>query len=138
MLMGEYLHSVDDKGRVIMPSKFRDVLEKCIVTKGLDNCLFVYSAEEWKNLEAGIRGLPLSKARDLQRFFFAGASEASVDKQGRILIPGNLREYAMLKRDVAIIGASVRAEIWDVERWKKSNEGLTGDAIALAMDELGF
>lgn len=139
MLIGEYQHSLDQKGRVNFPAKLREDLgESFIVTKGLDNCLFVYSVDEWKNLENRIRELPLSKARTLQRFLFAGAVEVSADKQGRIVIPANLREYASLTKDVMIIGASVRAEIWDAEKWNQSCMDLTSDMIAQAMEDLGF
>lgn len=139
MLIGEYQHSLDPKGRVNFPAKLREGLgAKFIITKGLDNCLFVYSEEEWKVLEDKIRALPVSKARGLQRFLFAGAVDVEPDKQGRVLIPANLREYAGLTKDVMVIGASVRAEIWDKDRWNQSCDDLTADMIAESMDELGF
>src|SRR5690554_3808910 len=113
MLIGEFQHNIDPKGRISIPSRFRvDLGERFIVTKGLDNCLFVYSLDEWGRLEEKIKALPLARSRDLQRFFFSGACEVETDKQGRILIPNNLRTYAGLERDAMIIGASVRAEIW--------------------------
>lgn len=139
MLIGEYQHSLDAKGRVNFPSRLREDLgTRFYITKGLDNCLFVYSAEEWKVLESKIRELPMSKARTLQRFLFAGAVEVEPDKQGRVLIPANLREHAGLSKDVMIIGVSNRAEIWDSERYFASCEELTADMVAEAMDELGF
>lgn len=139
MLIGEYQHSLDPKGRVNFPVKLREGLgAQFILTKGLDNCLFVYSAEEWAALEEKIRALPMSKSRGVQRFFFAGAAEVEPDKQGRVLIPNNLREYAGLTKDIMIIGASVRAEIWDKDRWQASCEELTSDMVAEAMDDLGF
>lgn len=139
MLIGEFQHSLDPKGRVNFPAKLREGLgARFIVTKGLDNCLFVYSEEEWAVLAEKIRGLPMSKARGLQRFLFAGAVDVEPDKQGRVLIPANLREYAGLTKDIMIIGASVRAEIWDVDRWQQSCDDLTPDMVAHAMDELGF
>ena len=139
MLIGEYQHALDPKGRVNFPVRLRESLGATfIVTKGLDNCLYVYSMEEWKVLEDKIRALPMSKSRNLQRFFFAGAVEVEPDKQGRVLIPSNLREYAGLTKDVTIIGASVRAEIWDSQRYEASCEELTSDSIAASMDELGF
>jgi MraZ protein len=139
MLIGEYQHSLDPKGRVFMAARFRDELgEHFIVTKGLDNCLFIYSLEEWKRLEEKIRALPLSKARNLQRFFFAGASELEADKQGRVLIPANLREYAFLEKDVMIIGASNRVEIWDRQRWNDLCGSITPQSIVEAMEELEF
>lgn len=139
MLIGEYQHALDPKGRVNFPARLRESLGTTfIITKGLDNCLYAYSLEEWKVLEDKIRALPMSKSRNLQRFFFAGAAEAEPDKQGRVLIPAHLREYAGLSKDVTIIGASVRAEIWDSERYQASCEELTSDSIAESMDELGF
>lgn len=139
MLIGEYQHSLDLKGRVNFPVKLRESLgESFIITKGLDDCLFVYSKEEWAALEDKIRALPMSKSRGLQRFLFAGAVEVEADKQGRVLIPQNLRDYAHLTKELVVIGASVRAEIWDIETYNRSCEELTSDAVALAMDELGF
>lgn len=139
MLIGEYQHSLDEKGRVNFPAKLRDGLgPRFIITKGLDKCLCVYSEEEWKVLEDKIRTLPVSKSRELQRFLFAGASDVVPDKQGRVVIPANLREYAGLDKDIMIIGVSVRAEIWDKDRWLESCEKLTPDMIAEEMDNLGF
>ncbi len=139
MLIGEYTHTIDVKGRVNFPVKLlRHFGESFIVTRGLDNCLFVYSAEEWGRLEEKINAMPLSKARALQRFLFAGAVEVEPDRQGRILIPQNLREYAGLQKEVAIIGASNRAEIWDKAAYDAASGELTADMIADAMDELGF
>ncbi len=143
MFYGEYQHSVDPKGRVIVPSKFRDGLgEKFILTKGLDNCLFAYSAEEWSNLETKLRALPFTDkdVRAFVRFFFAGACECEVDKQGRILIPQNLREYAGLEKDIYVIGVSTRVEIWDKSRWDNysSDDNVSADQIAEKMAMLGI
>lgn len=139
MLIGEYQHNLDPKGRVNFPAKLREGLgNRFIITKGLDNCLFVYSEPEWQELENKIRSLPVSKARGLQRFLFAGAVDVEPDKQGRVLIPANLREYAGLGKEVMIIGASVRAEIWDKDRWLESCDELTAEMMAQAMDDLGF
>ena len=102
MFMGEYNHSVDAKGRLIVPSKFREQLgNEFVVTKGLDGCLFVYSQEEWKRIEESLREKPLTSkdARKFMRFFFAGAANCEVDKQGRILLPANLREYAGIDKE---------------------------------------
>ncbi|TYQ13053.1 UNVERIFIED_CONTAM: MraZ protein [Acetivibrio alkalicellulosi] len=126
MFYGEYQHSVDVKGRVIIPSKFRDGLgEKFILTKGLDNCLFVYSSQEWANIESKLRALPFTDkdVRAFVRFFFAGATECELDKQGRILIPQNLREYAALEKDILITGISNRVEIWNKDKWEKYMQG---------------
>lgn len=139
MLYGEYQHSLDVKGRVNFPARLREGLgTRFFLTKGLDNCLFVYSEEEWAALEQKLRALPMSKARSLQRFFFAGAADVEPDKQGRVLIPANLREYAGLDKDVVVIGASNHAEIWDKARYERISEELTSDQVAEAMDEIGF
>lgn len=139
MLIGEYQHTLDTKGRVNFPARLRESLgESFIITKGLDGCLFVYSQAEWKVLEDRIRELPMSKARNLQRFLFAGAVEVETDKQGRVLLPANLREYAGLEKEIVVIGASTRAEIWSRERWSQNSEELGSEAVAQAMDELGF
>lgn len=122
MFMGEYQHSIDAKGRLAVPAKFRDALgEKFVVTKGLDNCLFVYPMEEWQALEQKLKALPFTKAdaRSFVRFFFSGATECELDKQGRILLPVNLREYSKLDKDTVIIGVSTRVEIWSKEHWEK-------------------
>lgn len=137
MLIGEYQHNIDAKGRVIVPVKFREDLgERFYVTKGLDGCLFVLSAAEWKRLQDKIQAMPISKSRGLQRFFFSGAAEVETDKQGRILLPQQLREHAGLTKDVTFIGTSSRAEIWDSARWNEVNAELTEESIAEAMDML--
>jgi len=124
IFMGEYQHSLDKKGRVIIPARFREGLgEKFIVTKGLDGCLFVYPLEEWSALEQKMKSLPFTRAdaRAFVRFFFSGACECEVDKQGRILIPANLRKYAHLDKDAVIVGVSSRVEIWAKEEWERYN-----------------
>lgn len=141
--MGEYLHTVDNKGRIILPAKFREELgDEFIVTKGLDNCLFVYGKQEWAILEEKLKRLPLAKpeARAFVRFFFAGAAELGCDKQGRVLLPNNLREYASLDKDVVVIGVSNRIEIWDSEAWEKYNDQVapTVAHIAETMADLGI
>ena len=141
MFRGEYQHALDLKGRVNFPVKIREGLgERFIVTRGLDHCLFVYSGEGWAELEGKLRALPMSKSRDIQRFFFASAVEVEPDKQGRILIPQNLRDYAGLEKDIIIIGVSDRAEIWSRERWMEKLGAITLDTAKMeqAMDELGF
>ena len=143
MFIGEYEHSVDAKGRVIMPAKLReDIGEKFIVTKGLDGCLFAYSQTEWFNFEEKLKTLPLTNknARDFVRFFLSGAVECEIDKQGRFLIPGNLREYATLEKEIIIIGVGTRIEIWNREEWKKysSDENISADEIAENMTMLGI
>jgi len=126
-----------------MPAKFREGLgERFVLTKGLDHCLFVYPNEEWAILEKKLRSLPLTNkdARAFIRFFFAGACECELDKQGRILIPANLREYAGLEKDVVIIGVSTRVEIWSKDRWDEYNSAsnLDHETIVERMAELGI
>ncbi len=120
MLMGEYHHSIDDKGRLIIPSKFRyDLGEKFIVTRGLDKCLFIYSEKEWDKVVSKLKNLPFTKqsARKFMRFFLSGATECEFDKQGRINITSPLVSYADLKKDCVIIGVNDRLEIWSKEGW---------------------
>ncbi|CAM3575723.1 division/cell wall cluster transcriptional repressor MraZ [Marinicrinis lubricantis] len=125
MFMGEYQHSVDDKGRMIVPAKFRDMLGPTFVmTRGLDNCLFIYPQEEWSVLEQKLKALPLMKsdARAFTRFFFSGATECELDKQGRVNIPNNLKEHAKLSGNAVVIGVSNRVEIWAKEVWDAYNQ----------------
>ncbi|MBM7540470.1 division/cell wall cluster transcriptional repressor MraZ [Amphibacillus cookii] len=120
MFMGEYKHNIDTKGRIIMPAKFRDDLgESFVVTRGLDQCLFAYPLTEWRILEEKIKKLPLTKkdARAFTRFFFSGAVECDIDKQGRINLPASLREYAKIEKECAVIGVSNRVEIWSEQIW---------------------
>lgn len=143
MFIGEYQHSLDNKGRIIIPSKFRIELgEVFVMTKGLDNCLFVYPKREWEILEGKLKTLPLTNrdARAFVRFFFSGASECELDKQGRALIPPNLREHSKLEKDVVVIGVSTRLEIWSKEEWDGYNndDSLSYDSIAEKMAELGI
>ena len=143
MFIGEYEHSVDAKGRVIMPAKLReDIGENFIVTKGLDGCLFAYSKTEWSNFEEKLKTLPLTNknARDFVRFFLSGAVECEIDKQGRFLIPSNLRIYASLEKEINIIGVGTRIEIWNRESWKNysSEENISADEIAENMTMLGI
>ena len=143
MFYGEYQHTVDPKGRVIVPSKFREGLgEKFIVTKGLDSCLFAYSMEEWTSLENKLKTLPFTDkdVRAFIRFFFSGATECELDKQGRILIPQNLREYASLEKDIFIIGVSSRVEIWNKTNWEaySNDDSMSADKIAEKMAMLGI
>ena len=141
MFMGEYNHSIDPKGRVIVPAKFREQLgEEFVVTKGLDGCLFVYDMSEWSAFEEKLKTLPITNkdARSFVRFFLAGATTVEVDKQGRILLPGVLREFAELVKDVVIIGAGARAEIWSKERWDGTANFDDMEDIAEHMAELGL
>ncbi len=120
MFKGQYNHTVDAKGRLIVPAKFREQLgDEFVVTKGLDGCLYAYSLEEWANFETRFRDMPLTTkdARRATRFFFAGASTCEVDRQGRILIPAVLRQYAGLQKDVVLAGVLDHIEIWSAEHW---------------------
>lgn len=121
MFMGEYQHSVDAKGRLIVPAKFRDALgETFVVTRGLDNCLFGYPMNEWRKLEEKLKGLPMTKkdTRAFARFFFSGATEVEIDKQGRINIPTTLMQYAHLVKECVVLGVSNRIEIWAKDAWE--------------------
>ena len=141
MFKGEYNHTVDTKGRLIVPSKFREALgEMFVVTKGLDGCLFVYPNEEWQNIEEKFREIPLTTkdARKFSRFFFAGAADCEVDKQGRILLPSVLREFAAIQKEVVLVGVLNRIEIWSRERWLDENTYDDMDEVAEHMAELGL
>ena len=143
MFMGEYQHSLDEKGRIIVPAKFRDPLGgQCVVTRGLDQCLFLYPQSEWANVEEKLRKLPLTQAdaRAFVRFFFSGATDLELDKQGRIMIPPSLREYAGLVKDVVVIGVSTRVELWAKEIWEKyvSEAASSFEAIAEKIVDLGI
>ena len=143
MFIGEYQHSLDSKNRVIMPARFREKLgDNFVMTKGLDNCLFIYTQDEWDKVEEKLKNLPLSNkdGRAFVRFFFSGASEGETDKQGRALIPSTLKEYAKIEKDVVIIGVSTRIEIWSVEEWNRfsSEAEMSIDEIAAKMSELGI
>ncbi len=122
MFMGEYRHSVDIKGRLIVPAKFREQLsDGFVITRGLDHCLFGYPMAEWQTLEEKLRDLPMTKkdARAFVRFFFSGATEVEIDKQGRINLPTTLLSYANIKKECVIIGVASRIEIWAQEAWDK-------------------
>ncbi|MDY4919521.1 MAG: division/cell wall cluster transcriptional repressor MraZ [Phascolarctobacterium sp.] len=135
MLLGEYEHTLDAKGRLAMPAKLRESLgNNFIITKGLDGCLFVYDMDEWHKLEAKLAALPMSRktARDFMRFLFGGACEGECDKQGRVLIPLNLRRHAGLEKEAVIVGVGNRAEIWDAQKWAEYNESNAEDVNELA------
>ena len=143
MLMGEYLHSIDVKGRIILPVDFREELGTTfIITKGLDRCLFVYHQSEWKVLSEKLKQLPLSKpeARAFVRFFFSGARQLECDKQSRFLVPANLRDYAMLEKDVVLIGVSNRIEVWNKAQWEAYNDEINPmvTTIAETLTDLGI
>ena len=138
---GEYSHSIDAKGRLIIPTKFRDLLgEQFVVTKGFDGCLFVFAAEGWEKFEEKLQSLPMDKpeARMLTRFFLAGAIDAEIDKQGRILIPSNLLEHAKIEKEAVIAGVGNRAEIWSKAEWEKASSFDDINGIAAKMSEYGL
>ncbi|MCI6157407.1 MAG: division/cell wall cluster transcriptional repressor MraZ [Peptoniphilaceae bacterium] len=129
MFIGEYNHSVDAKGRVSLPARFRDDLsETFYITRGMENCLFIYDRSEWEKMDERIRSLRLTAkaARGFSRLFYAGAMEVSCDRQGRFLIPPHLRTFAAIDKEVVIIGVSNRIEVWDKEKW---NEYLASDSM---------
>jgi MraZ protein len=136
MFLGEYAHTLDDKGRLTLPARFRDQLAKgVVVTRGLDGCLFVFTDEDWKQFtETLSEQLPFTQksARDFSRFFFSGAADIIPDRQGRILIPPFLRQYANLEADVMIIGANSRLELWDTERWQQTLLDVEANAEMIA------
>ena len=141
MLMGEFEHNLDTKGRISMPAKLRkDMGEIFVLTKGLDGCLFAFSKDEWLNFETKLKALPLSdkNARNFVRFFLSGATECEIDKQGRFLIPSNLRTAAKLEKEAVIIGVGTRLEIWDKDTWEKKDEEISADEIAENMTMLGI
>ncbi|HCS93566.1 MAG: division/cell wall cluster transcriptional repressor MraZ [Bavariicoccus seileri] len=143
MLIGEYQHNIDTKGRLIMPAKFRDELtSQFILTRGLDGCLFGYPKEAWETLEGKLKNLPLAKrdARAFVRFFYSAATEVEVDKQGRINIPKTLVDFAKLEKSCHIVGVSERIEIWSDDRWQKFADSTEEnfDEIAENMIDLDF
>ena len=143
MFLGEYQHCLDNKGRITVPARFREELgETFIVTKGLDNCLFVYSLSEWKTVEDNLKTLPFTRGdvRAFVRFFFSGACECETDKQGRILLPLSLREYAHIDKDVVIIGVGTRVEVWAQEYWEEYSKqaGASYEEISEKLVELGI
>lgn len=130
MFYGEYEHTIDKKGRLIIPSKFRESfkeydIEKLYITRGLDKCLFVFTESEWKSQESKFKSVSFTKSesRKFNRIYFAGASQLECDKQGRILIPRYLKEYAGIKRDVMIVGVSNRIEVWSRDAWQHYYNG---------------
>ena len=143
MFIGEYQHSIDDKGRLAVPAKFRSALAKgAIVTKGLENCLFLFSKEEWKKLAEKITKLPVSQAnsRAFQRFMLGSAMDVETDKQGRIIIPEYLRHYANLTKKAVVVGLYGRLEIWDEDKWiqyRQNTEKESSD-ISEQIAELGI
>lgn len=140
MFIGEFHHSIDTKGRLIMPAKFRDQLnERCVITRGIDQCLFIYPIEEWNKLLEKINSLPVNRkdARQFSRFFLSGACECEFDKQGRINLSTPLMNYAELSKDCVIIGVSNRIEVWEKEKWTQYFD-LSLDSILDIAENIGF
>ncbi|MBC1976130.1 division/cell wall cluster transcriptional repressor MraZ [Listeria booriae] len=141
MFMGEYQHNIDIKGRLIVPSKFREQLgDQFVITRGLDKCLFAYPLDEWKKVEEKIQTLPLTKkdARSFTRFFFSGASECELDKQGRMNIPSNLTSYAALEKETVIVGVASRIEIWSKSEWDAFYDDAQESFTDIAENMIGF
>ncbi|MDI9241335.1 division/cell wall cluster transcriptional repressor MraZ [Fusibacillus kribbianus] len=139
--MGEYNHTMDAKGRLIVPARFREAGgDKFIVTKGLDKCLFVFTEDKWSSVVSSISHMPLTSgnARKFSRFFIGSAGECEVDKQGRILIPASLRAYADLAKDVVLVGVGSRVEIWNKDAWDDASEYDGIEEIAEGLEELRF
>lgn len=138
-MTGEYNHTVDSKGRLFMPAKLREELgDAFYLCKGLDGCLFVYSSQNWADLENKVNSMPVTKALPIQRNIFPTAGKCEPDTQGRILIPQKLREYAKLDKAVSVIGMGNHAEIWNAAAWEATAAQQTEETLAAYMDELGF
>lgn len=142
MFIGEYAHSIDEKGRIAIPAKFRPLLSKgAVVTRGLDHCLFLYTLEEWKKLAEKLASLPISQknTRAFARMMLAGAMDVTVDRQGRLMLPEYLRTYAGILKKVVVAGLYNRLELWDESAWKiyknKTEKGT--ENIAEQLGELG-
>ncbi len=142
MFRSQYSHSVDAKGRLIVPAKYREQLgDKCFITKGFDHCLYIYTTEEWLKFEAKLVALPVSKegTRKLVRFFLSSAYDVEIDKQGRVLLQQEHREYAGIDKEVVLAGTGSKIEVWSKQKW---NEAVFGedeiDDIAQSLDDLGI
>jgi MraZ protein len=130
MFIGEFTHNVDDKGRVTIPARYREELEEgAYVTRGLDGCLVLYPEPEWKALTEKVKALPMTdrRARDFRRFFFGSAVDVAPDRQGRILLPSYLREYASLGSEVTVVGMDTYVEIWNPETWQTTRQSVEED-----------
>ncbi|TWG60170.1 MraZ protein [Bacillus subtilis J25] len=141
MFMGEYQHTIDAKGRMIVPAKFREGLgEQFVLTRGLDQCLFGYPMDEWKQIEEKLKALPLTKkdARAFTRFFFSGATECELDKQGRVNIASSLLNYAKLEKECVVIGVSNRIELWSKVIWEQYTEEQEDSFAEIAENMIGF
>ncbi|MCM1045334.1 MAG: division/cell wall cluster transcriptional repressor MraZ [Candidatus Gastranaerophilales bacterium] len=141
MFMGEYNHTIDAKGRLSIPSKFRSILGmEFVISKGIDGCLYAYANEDWTRFEKNLTSLPLvdKGARQFARFFLAGAAQMELDPQGRILLPASLREFAGLEKDVVLVGVGTRIEIWSKSRWDEANAEVDIDDITAGMKDMNL
>ena len=143
MFTGEYQHTLDEKGRVIIPARLREGLgDTFMITRGLDRCLFIFHFDEWLKIEQKVKELPVTRsdARAFTRYFFSGAAEVEIDRQGRVLIPQNLRDYAGIEKEVMIIGVSDRVEVWSEEAWREytSADNLDFEAAAEKLADFVF
>ncbi|MDO5337733.1 MAG: division/cell wall cluster transcriptional repressor MraZ [Eubacteriales bacterium] len=141
MFMGEYHHMIDGKGRLIIPVRFRELLgTEFVITRGLDGCLSIYPMDAWEAFEEKLKALPLTNknARTFSRFFVAGATLCELDKQGRILVPAALREFAGLEKDVVLTGALSKIEVWSKEKWSQNCNYDDIDMIAEEMHKIGI
>ncbi|MCT1797787.1 division/cell wall cluster transcriptional repressor MraZ [Aerococcus viridans] len=141
MLMGEFQHNIDAKGRIIIPAKLREDLgAKFVITRGLDGCVFGYPLENWEKIQEKLKQLPLAKkeARAFTRFFYSAAAEAEIDKQGRINIPSTLVEYANLEKECLVLGVSDRIEIWSKTKWESVSSEIEESFEEIAEDMLDF
>ncbi|MCQ2436081.1 MAG: division/cell wall cluster transcriptional repressor MraZ [Clostridia bacterium] len=138
MFLGEYEHTLDAKGRLFIPAKFRDELgDSFIMTRGIDNCLVIYSAAEWQKYTDKINEIPASQARRIRRFVYANAQDCEPDTHGRVVVSQSLREYASIEKDVVFTGAGSYIEVWSADAWAKERENETSDEIAALMETLG-
>lgn len=141
MLMGEFQHNIDAKGRIIIPAKLREDLgAKFVITRGLDGCVFGYPLDNWEKIQEKLKQLPLAKkeARAFTRFFYSAAAEAEIDKQGRINIPTTLVNYANLEKECLVLGVSDRIEIWSKEKWENVSSDIEESFEEIAEDMLDF
>ncbi len=139
MLTGTYTQSMDVKGRMAFPSKLREAIgERFIITKGFGGCLFVYSVEDFAVKADKLKAMPMAQALPLQRYFMANAAEIEADKQGRILIPGNLRELAGLEKEIVVTGVSDHCEIWSPQRWQAVSGEITDEMLMKALEASNF
>ena len=141
MFLGEYAHTIDDKGRITLPAKYRaDLVKGVVVTRGLDKCLFVFPMEEWQKLSDKVSALPLTdgQAREFRRLLFSGAADTELDKQGRVLLPQYLRDYAGLDGNVIVAGLNTHMEIWATDAWNAIRANLDSIVNAEQWANLGI